>query len=48
MREKLYRIIGLITALPFLVFYLIAGEEPNEEYATNQNDELQEDQTNEM
>lgn len=47
MRDKLYRIIGLIMALPFLVFYLIAGEKPNEEYATNQNDEL-EDQTNEM
>lgn len=48
MREKIYRTIGLITALPFLVFYLIAGEEPNEEYATNQNDDIQEDDYNEM
>ena len=42
------RLCSLIAALPFLVFYLIAGEEPNEEYATNQHDELQEDDYNEM
>lgn len=47
MKDRLCALVGLIAALPFLVFYMIAGEKPNEEYATNQNDEL-EDQTNEM
>ena len=46
--NKLYGLIGFIVGLPFLVFYLIAGEAPNEEYATNQHDDIQEDQTNEM
>lgn len=39
-KEYFYSAIGVIVSVPFLVFYLVAGEEPNEEYATNLNDDI--------
>lgn len=42
-KEKLYSLIGFFVAIPFIIAYLIAGEDANEEYANIQNEDIGED-----